>query len=132
MPSFGSQLFRFVPLLSSPTDGKTLPNSRKRESARCFLRVQENTFSGAAYGLSTPKRADERLFRPIVNGCSAGSSLRAEWDSVPRPAGALPQTPPRATAPLDGRNALRGLVYNFVQPRRITIVFPALCCLRRS
>ena len=75
----------------------------------------------------------ENGFRALLLSSAApGSSLRAEWDSVPRPAGALPQTPPRATAPLDGRNALRGLAYNFVQPRRIAIYFPALRCLRRS
>ncbi|SDB42666.1 hypothetical protein SAMN02910317_02124 [Ruminococcaceae bacterium FB2012] len=47
-------------------------DARSLRSTRCFLRVWEDSFSGAAYGLSTPKRAGKQLLRPIVFECSAG------------------------------------------------------------
>ncbi|SDB04459.1 hypothetical protein SAMN02910317_00133 [Ruminococcaceae bacterium FB2012] len=49
----------------------------------CFLRVQENTFSGAAYGLSTPKMRSDGFCALLLSSAAPGSSLRAEWDSVP-------------------------------------------------
>ena len=115
---------------------------------RCFLRVREDNVSGAAFGLSTKKRVRKLLCFPTLFLCSAGDRrLRAEWDAVPRPAGALPLTregsapdfselarkncPARATAPWTADRASR-LNYNFVRPRRITILFPALSRLRRS
>ena len=65
--------------------------------------------------------------------CAApGRRCRAEWDAVPHPAGALPPSPPRATAPLDGRNALRGRVYCFVQPADRLFLPPALRLARRN
>ena len=49
----------------------------------------------------------------------------------PRPRKGSALDPPGLPRP-GPRNSLRGLVYDFVQPRRITIFFPSLRCLRRS
>ena len=66
---------------------------------RCFLRVQEDNVSGAAYGLSTPKRAVSQLLCPTYFKCSAGVVAYAPSGTLshtllgpaPDPAGALPR-----------------------------------------
>ena len=77
---------RSASLLSSPTVGKTLPNSRKRESARCFPRVQEDNVSGAAYDLSTQKKSRKNYVVSLLISCAApGSSLTRRVGRCPTP-----------------------------------------------
>ena len=96
--------------ISVLSDGKTLP--AVAVSCECGLQ------SFSALQKFVPVQSDvDSGFCALMFLCAApGRRCRAEWDAVPLPAGALPPSPPRATAPLDGRNALRGRVYCFVQP----------------
>ena len=90
--------------------GRKIANALSCECGR-------TAFFGAAFGLSPLPWMRFSAFVPFCFFVQRrGRRYRAEWDAVPRPAGALPPSPPRATAPLDGRNALRVGVYSLVRP----------------
>ena len=125
-------------------------DARSLRSTRCFLRVWEDSFSGAAYGLSTPKRAGKQLLRPIVFECSVGvvasrrmglcpdfpeldegklslQGLRPDFSELARK-----NCPRQGYRALDCGTRFAVRIFRFVQPRRNAILFPALRRLRRS
>ena len=107
------------PSFSSSGNGKTLP----LVAGSCECR--RTPFPGAEYDLSTKKRAGKRLCFPTLLLCSAGVVADA-------PSGTLSHALQAFGKGLtETFNALRVWVYSFVRPRRITILFPALRCLRR-
>ncbi len=116
-----------APLTSRITGRKNAP------VGRCFLRVQEDSFSGAAFGFVHVQKSGRTAFAPysfLVQ--RRGSSLtRRTRLCLELRLGLCPKNPPGLPRP-GPRNALRGLVYCFVRPRRKSIFFPALCCLWRN
>ena len=107
--AYGCCLSLYVSVLS---DGKTLP--AVAVSCLCGLRVFRRCKRFSPFSRMWISALVSLLFL-----CAApGRRCRAEWDAVPHPAGALPPSPPRATAPLDGRNALRGRFSRLCSARR--------------
>ena len=119
-------------------------------AGRCFLRVQEDTFPGAGYDLSTQKRVEKRLLCPTFYECSAGVVAYAPNEALPRaPQGLCPDFSElaRKNCPRQGlprplyfelaknKVGMGGMRFAFglqlCSSRRITIYFPALRRLRR-
>ena len=82
---------RFRDFPTEPRRGKDGPLAERsygRKNApvgRCFLRVREATFSGAAFGLSTKKRVGKLLCFPTLFLCSAGVVASRRVGLCPRP-----------------------------------------------
>ena len=101
-------------------------------AGRCFLRVQEDTFPGAGYDLSTQKRVEKRLLCPTFYECSAGVVAYAPNEALPRaPQGLCPdfselarKNCPRQGLPRPGlRNALRVWIRTFDRPAASLSIF---------